>query len=104
MSIDSIIAEYIDVKARETAANKEARDAKKRADELRDEIIKRAAGRDYIETDAYSAVISYTAKTTIDTAKLYAEFGETAVKELYGKDSGYFTVKARARETAMKTA
>jgi len=90
MSIDSIITRYLQAKAAEAAAKKDA-------DTLRELILQHAAGADHFTTADYIVTIKETASVRLDSARLYKDFPD--IKTEYGK-----TTVSRSVTATVKTA
>ena len=97
-TINRIISEYLAAKAAEAAANKAAREAKKRAELAADRIIRHAAGKASFDTDAYTVSIEKVTRIILDTEKLYADFKDIKSLDQYGKESSRDVITALARE------
>lgn len=100
MEINERIAAYIAAKADQAAAEKAARDAKKRAEIAADDIIRHAAGRTSFDTDAYTVGIDRTVSIILDTEKLYADFKDIKRLDQYGKESPRVKITAIPRQQA----
>ena len=100
MKINESIAVYLAAKAEQAAAEKAARDAKKRADMAADEILRHAAGRPSFDTDAYTVGIVRTVAIVLDTEKLYQDFKDIKSLDQYGKESPRVKITAIARQQA----
>lgn len=98
MDINVKIAAYIAAKADQAAAEKAARDAKKRADMAADDILRHAAGRTSFDTDAYTVGISRTVAIVLDTEKLYRDFKDIKNLDQYGKESPRVKITAIERQ------
>ena len=95
MDINEKITLYMQEKEKENAA-------KKAADALKESIIAAMGDNKTLVTDAYSVILKETKSTRLDSKKLYAEFGEKQVKELYGKETISRSLDIAARENAEK--
>ena len=100
MTINETITAYLAAKAEQAAAEKRARDAKKRADMLADDIIRHAGGRPVFETDAYTVALAEVVRVVLDTEKLYRDFKDIKNLDQYGKESKRIDIKALARQAA----
>jgi len=100
MSIDSIITEYLKAKADQAAAEKVAREAKKRAEALAGDILRHAAGRASFETSAYIVGLAPVTRVVLDTEKLYRDFPGIKDLDQYGRESTRTDIKAMARPQA----
>lgn len=96
MSINEIIAAYIEAKQAEKAAAA-------RVKELSPYILEAAAGRELFDTDDYTILIKTTAAVRLDTKSLYADFPD--IKKTYGKLTESKSITAVEKATAdLKTA
>ena len=95
MNINEKINAYLQEKAKENAA-------KKAADALKEEIIAAMRDEKTLVTDLYSVILKETKSIRLDNKKLYAEFGEKQVKELYGKETVSRSLDIASREKAEK--
>ena len=98
--INDIIREYLDAKAEQAAADKRARDAKKRADILADDIKRHAAGRAGFETELYTVALEEVVRVVLDTEKLYHDFKDIKNLDQYGRESKRTDIQALARQQA----
>jgi len=98
MDINERIAAYIAAKADQAAAEKAARDAKKRADIAADDIMRHAAGRPSFDTDAYTVGIARSVAIVLDTDKLYHDFKDIKNLDQYGKESPRVKITAIPRQ------
>lgn len=98
MDINERIAAYIAAKAEQAAAEKTARDAKKRADMAADDILRHAAGRPSFDTDAYTVGIARSVAIVLDTDKLYRDFKDIKNLDQYGKESPRVKINAIPRQ------
>lgn len=98
MDINEKIAAYIAAKAEQAAAEKAARDAKKRAEMAADDILRHAAGRTSFDTDAYTVGIARTVSVILDTEKLYRDFKDIKNLDQYGKESPRVKINAIPRQ------
>lgn len=98
MNINDSIKNYLAAKAEQTAAEKIAREAKKRADMAADEILRAAAGRSSFETDAYTVGIKTRVSIVLDTEKLYRDFRDIKNLDQYGRESPRTTIEAIAKQ------
>lgn len=98
MDINERIAAYIAAKAEQAAAEKAARDAKKRADMAADDILRHAAGRPSFDTDAYTVGIARSVAIVLDTDKLYRDFKDIKNLDQYGKESPRVKINAIPRQ------
>ena len=78
MTIDTIIAEYLQAKQQEA-------EAKKRAAALKDLILQHAGTADNFTTDEYTVIIKTSVSLRLDTDALYKDFPD--IKETYGRES-----------------
>jgi len=62
---------------------------------LRKAILDSMGNNDNLLEGEFVAVKSVSVRNSIDTKKLYAEFGEDEVKALYGKQSQVVTLKVK---------
>lgn len=92
-NINSIISAYLAAKAEESAA-------KKRAAALKEKILQHAGSAPAFNTDEWNVIIKRSISIRIDTAKLYADFGEQEIKSVYGYESESVTVNAAAVKAA----
>lgn len=95
MSINEKIAAYLQEKAKENAA-------KKASDALKEDILAAMGNEKTLVTDAFTVILKETESIRLDNKKLYAEFGEKQVKELYGKKSVSRSLDIASREKAEK--
>ena len=100
MTINESISLFLEARTEQAAAEKQARDAKKRADMAADAIIKHAAGRASFETDAYTVALETITRVILDTEKLYHDFKDIKRLDLYGKESTRTQITALARQAA----
>lgn len=100
MGINETIAIYLAAKAEQAAAEKTARDAKKRADMAADEIVRHAAGRSGFDTDLYTVGLETVTRIVLDTEKLYRDFKDIKRLDQYGKESSRVAITALARQAA----
>ena len=98
MDINEKIAAYIAAKAEQADADKHARDAKKRADMLADDILRHAAGRPSFDTDAYTVGIARSVAIVLDTEKLFHDFKDIKNLDQYGKESLRVKITAIPRQ------
>lgn len=103
MDINGYINLYLQEKAKQAAAEKAARDAKKAAEIAADEIIKHAAGRTSFDTDAYTVGLETITRIILDTEKLYQDFKDIKNLDQYGKESTRVSITALARTHDGKT-
>jgi len=93
MSINDIIAAY-------NAAKEQEKQAKKRAEEMKDLILAHAGGADNFTTDIYTVVIKTTTSSRLDTTALYKDFPD--IKETYGRTTESKSITAVATAGAAK--
>jgi len=93
MDINSIIAIYLQEKQR-------AKEASKRADEMKQLIMQHAGQADNFTTDIYTVVIKTTTAARLDTAALYKDFPD--IKQVYEKATTSKTVNAVLTAAASK--
>ena len=93
MSINDIIANYLQAKQAEA-------DAKKRAAAMKELILQHAGNADNFTTDVYTVIIKTTVSTRLDTATLYKDFPD--IKETYGKTTTSKSVDAVVTADAEK--
>lgn len=104
MEINKVIFDYLSAKAEQTEADKKARDAKKRADMLADEIVRYAGGRASFETSGYAVGLSEAVRVILDTDKLYRDFKDIKALDQYGKETRRTVITAVERQQEKKTA
>lgn len=93
MSINEIVAAYIDAKEEQKAATA-------RVKELTALILDTADGRSVFDTDDYTVTVSAAESLRLDTDALYKDFPD--IKTAYGKVSVSRSVKAFRRASAGK--
>ena len=93
MSINEIIAAYLQAKQAEA-------DAKKRAAAMKELILQHAGNADNFTTDVYTVVIKTTTSSRLDTTALYKDFPD--IKDTYGKTTTSKTVDAVVTADAEK--
>jgi len=93
MSINDIIAAY-------NAAKEQEKQAKKRAEEMKDLILSHAGNADNFTTDIYTVVIKTTTSSRLDTTALYKDFPD--IKETYGRTTESKSITAVATADAAK--
>lgn len=91
MSIDSIVAAYIETRAARLQAEKQEK-------QLQQLIIAHAAGSGYFSTDNYNVLIVKRTREYFDTAAFYSDFPDG--KKLYSKLSSYDIIQATEKEQA----
>lgn len=100
MDINTIITDYIRAAAEQAAAEKTAREAKKRREIAAAEILRHAAGRESFGTDQYTVGIKTEARRVLDTEKLLRDFPEAKELNQYGRDSVRQAITALPREAS----
>lgn len=85
MTINEIIACYLQAKQAEA-------DAKKRAAAMKELILQHAGDADNFTTDVYTIIVKTTTSSRLDTAALYKDFPD--IKDTYGKTTTSKTVDA----------
>lgn len=99
MAINDSISAYLAAKADRAAAEKAAREAKKREEVAAAEIIRHAGGRACFDTEAFTVSIEQAARVILDTEKLYQDFPDIKNLDQYGRESTRNVITALARET-----
>ena len=100
MAINDIISNYVQARAERLAAEKTARDAKKREEVAAAEIIRHAAGRPGFDTDAWTVAIEQATRIILDQEKLFRDFPGIKALDQYGKESTRDVITALARQAA----
>lgn len=95
MTIDRIIAAYMDAKARKLAAEKEEK-------ALAAQILEHAKDSTFFETDDFRVMITARTRTDIDTAALVADF--PTIKAEYPRPVSWKEIKPQALTDAEKAA
>lgn len=93
MSINEIVAAYLDAKEEQKAVTARVKD-------LTASILAVADGRPVFDTDDYTVTVAVTESLRLDTDALYSDFPD--IKTTYGKVSTSRSVKAFKRAAAGK--
>lgn len=87
MEINAAIAAYLTAKEEQSAAEKRARELKKKTDMLAGDILRHAAGRDAFNTEQWAVDITTTVYVVLDTETLYRDIPDIKDLNQYGKES-----------------